>query len=326
MSNSDNPGASIIEVAPNDAGQRIDNFLSRHLKGVPQDRIYRALRTGEVRVNGARKKPTYHIAIGDKVRIPPLRRQPQAAAAVIPAHILEQVPVLFEDRHIMVVNKPSGLAVHGGSGIQFGLIEALRQLRQDTPFLELAHRLDRDTSGCLMLAKSRTALVALHQQLSTARSIRKRYLALLQGQPRQARTAVTVALQQIRGHTGIKNKGIKRMIVDAGGQTASTEFVIRERYRDATLAQVNLHTGRMHQARVHAVALGNPIAGDRMYGDRDFNNVMRKRGLKRLFLHAERLTIQHPDSGNSQDFLAPLPAQLQQVLQTLERLEAGTTC
>lgn len=314
MNGSDAPKVRIVEATVNDSGQRIDNFLAKHLKGVPRNRIYRALRKGEVRVNGSRKKPTYQIATGDRVRIPPIRHREVSGDMVIPGRLLEHVPVLFEDEHIMVVNKPSGLAVHGGSGMDYGLIEAMRQLGDCNGFLELVHRLDRETSGCLMLAKSRQALVNLQQQLAKQRSVRKHYLALVFGKLTPDRLEVTKKLKQVRD-----SDGIKRMKIDASGQPAHTVFRVKESFGESTLVQADLLTGRMHQARTHAMGIGHAIAGDRVYGDRDFNNAVRKFGLGRLFLHAERLRIVHPIAGRQQDFLAPMPESLTSVLDKLRR-------
>ncbi len=310
MSAADPPAARIVTAGPGDAGQRIDNFLSRHLKGVPKTRIYRALRKGEVRVNGHRTRPHYHLADGDRVRIPPIRYRAPGEPPVVPVKLLDQVPVLFEDGHILVVDKPAGLAVHGGSGMEFGLVEALRQLRPDLDFLELVHRLDRETSGCLMLALGRPALVALQRQLAERRGIRKHYLALVKGVP-SGGGAVTVdrPLRQVRGQDGKK-----QVVVDAEGQQATTVFRIRRAFDDTALLEAELLSGRMHQARVHAAHMGHPVAGDRLYGDDGFNARMQGLGLGRLFLHAERLRIHHPDSGLRQDFFAPLPAALESVL------------
>lgn len=312
MTTDDTPRARTVEAGADDEGQRIDNYLIKKLKGVPRTRIYKALRKGEVRVNGSRKKPTYHVKQGDQVRIPPIRHATPSGGVAIPRRLLDHVPVIFEDDVMLVVNKPAGLAVHGGTGMDYGLIEALRELRPELDFIELVHRLDRDTSGCLMLAKSRSALVGLQDQLSSTRSIRKYYLALLFQQLHDDSREANFTLQQIRDEDGMK-----RVVVDKNGQQAQTVFTVKERYQDATLVEAQLHTGRMHQARVHAMAIGHPIAGDRLYGDRSFNQEMKKLGLGRMFLHAERLRVYHPLSGSQQDFFAPLPPALQDVLARL---------
>ena len=269
---------------------------------MPKTRIYRALRKGEVRVNGHRTRPHYHLVDGDRVRIPPIRYRASGEPPVVPLKLLDQVPVLFEDGHILVVDKPAGLAVHGGSGMEFGLVEALRQLRPDLDFLELVHRLDRETSGCLMLALGRPALVSLQRQLAERRGIRKHYLALVKGVP-SGGGAVTVdrPLRQVRGQDGKK-----QVVVDAEGQQATTVFRIRRAFADTALLEAELLSGRMHQARVHAAEMGHPVAGDRLYGDDGFNARMQGLGLGRLFLHAERLRIHHPHSGLRQDFFRAL--------------------
>ncbi len=309
MSDFELPRVKILEAGSEDVGQRIDNYLIKYLKGVPRTRVYRALRKGEVRVNGSRKKPTYHICLGDKVRVPPIRYSTESAAPVIPHNLLDHIPIVFEDDHMMVVNKPSGLAVHGGSGLDFGLIEGLRRLRFETGYLELVHRLDRETSGCLMLAKSRKALVALQHQLAVDRSIRKHYIALVKGQVSGEPVTVETPLKQIRD-----TQGMKKMISSNQGQGAKTIFRLRTRYTESSLIEAELFTGRMHQARAHATASSHPIAGDRLYGDGDFNRQMQRIGLGRLFLHAERLRINHPVNGETRDFYAPLPQALDQVL------------
>ena len=316
MSSSTAPKARVVEAGPADIGQRIDNFLLKTLKGVPRTRIYKALRKGEVRVNGSRKKPTYHIAAGDLIRVPPIRHSVSEGDVVIPNKLLDHVPVLFEDKEMMVVNKPSGLAVHGGSGMDYGLIEALRKLRPELVFIELVHRLDRETSGCLMLAKSRTALLALQQQLAEDRSVRKHYLALVMGNtPDSFRNGTP--LKQTRNE-----EDHKRVVAFEDGQPALTLFHTRQQYDGAALVEADLKTGRMHQARVHACHSGFPIAGDRLYGDRAFNNEMRKLGLGRLFLHAERLRLDHPVTRQQHDFYAPLPPALESVLEKLGGKEA----
>ncbi len=305
------PRARLVTAGSDDAGQRIDNFLLRQLKGVPKTRIYRALRKGEVRVNGSRAKPAYHLVEGDRVRIPPIRHS-EAGRPVVPDNLLDHVPVLFEDDHLLVVNKPAGIAVHGGSGLAFGLVEALRQLRPELGFLELVHRLDRETSGCLMLALSRPALVALQRQLVERDGIRKHYLALLRGKLEGAPLNVTAPLAQTR-----TAEAYRRVVVDAAGQEAHSRFGVRTALRDTTLAEVELLTGRMHQARVHAAHINHPIAGDRTYGDPAFNESLRKLGLGRLFLHAERLRIRHPVTDQQQDLYAPLPEPLERIVDLL---------
>ena len=308
------PGAKaeIVEVGVEQAGQRIDNFLIKHMKGVPKTRLYRALRGGEVRVNGARKKAPYQLCVGDRLRIPPIRRSKPTDAPWIPDELLEKIPTLFEDRHLLVVDKPAGLAAHGGTGMDYGLIEALRKLRADLPYLELAHRLDRETSGCLMLAKSRAALLALQAQLGQARSVGKDYAALVKGPwpGGEREVAIPVAKHQSRA-ADTKTASTGRE------QEARSIFSPRWRSAQCVLVDIRLVTGRMHQARLHAAGIGNPVAGDRLYGDREFNRRMKKMGLGRLFLHARRLCFSHPVSGAPVEVMAPLPADLEKVLKNL---------
>lgn len=310
--------AEIVEVGVEQAGQRIDNFLVKYMKGVPKTRLYRALRGGEVRVNGARKKAPYHLCVGDKLRIPPIRRSAnagdRAGAPPIPVSLLEKIPVLFEDRCLLVVDKPAGLAAHGGTGMDYGLIEALRRLRADLPYLELAHRLDRETSGCLMLAKSRASLLALHGQLG-GRSVGKNYVALVKGAWRGGERAIDIPLT--KHPAGGEKKAARER-----GVEAHSVFSPRLALAQCTLLDIRLVTGRMHQARRHAAGTGRPIAGDRLYGDREFNRRMKKAGLGRLFLHAERLRFEHPVSGASMEVYAELPAPLEKVLDDLRESDS----
>ena len=240
------PGVRIVTAGTSDAGQRIDNFLLRQLKGVPRTRIYRALRKGEVRVNGSRTRPAYQLAEGDQVRIPPIRVS-QANNPVVPDSLLDHLPVLYQDAHLLVVNKPAGLAVHGGSGLDFGLVEALRQLRPELGYVELAHRLDRETSGCLMLALDRTTLVGLQSQLVAREGVRKHYLALVRGSLAESSVVVDAPLLATRGEDAIR-----RVLVAPEGQPARTGFAVRRSWQDEALLEIELFTGRTHQARVHA--------------------------------------------------------------------------
>ncbi len=300
-----------VEIDDTRAGQRLDNFLLATLKGVPKSRIYRLVRKGEVRVNRGRTQPDYRLQVGDLVRIPPVRQAqaPETAPAERFGWLEERV--LFEDQYLLALDKPAGLAVHAGSGIAFGLIEALRALRPHAPMLELVHRLDRDTSGCLLIAKSRQALTGLHTALRGGH-VAKQYLALVQGLMRGSRT-VTAALEK-------RERGGERM-VEAGdeGREAATRIHPRTRYPDvgATLVEVDLLTGRTHQARVHAAHIGHPIAGDDKYGDREFNRELKHAGLKRLFLHAWRIKFRHPVTSRNLSLEAELPADLSSVLERL---------
>lgn len=301
------------EVREGEAGQRIDNFLFTALKGVPKSHIYRILRSGEVRVNKGRVKPPYRLQAGDVLRIPPLRLPETDAPQPIPTRRLNELraAVLHEDRNLLVLDKPSGWAVHGGSGVPYGIIEALRESRTDLPDLELVHRIDRETSGCLLLAKNRSTLLALHDMLRSG-AIEKRYLALVKGQWPAKLRRVDVALQK-----NILQSGERMVAGGDEGKDSITEFSVRSLYKGASLVEARLLTGRTHQVRVHAAHVGHPLAGDPKYGDADFNKYMKKRGLKRLFLHAQSLRFQLPGSSHLLNLRAPLPSELQQVLDSM---------
>ena len=294
-------------------GQRIDNFLLVVLKGVPKSHIYQLLRKGQIRVNKGRIKPLYRLKSGDIVRIPPLNR-PQAGEPQRPPQGLcdrLQQAILFEDDELLVLNKPAGIAVHGGSGIAFGVIETMRYLRPDCPELTLAHRLDRYTSGCLLLAKKRTVLLQLHELLRHG-GMSKHYDALLMGRWQGAGQAVDTNLQKNRQLSG------ERMVqVDDQGQEARSQFTPQQCFADCSLLDVRIDTGRMHQIRVHAAHLGHPVAGDDKYGNIEFNRLMRKRGLKRMFLHARSVDLTLPDSGRRPVIEAPLDDELRRVLAIL---------
>jgi 23S rRNA pseudouridine955/2504/2580 synthase len=295
---------SWIEVDEGGAGQRIDNFLVARLKGVPKSHVYRILRSGEVRVNSGRVAASHRLALGDKVRVPPIRTAERESGDA-PAPALE-LPVLFEDEHLLAVNKPAGLAVHGGSGIAHGAIERLRAGRPHAKFLELVHRLDRETSGVLVLAKKRSALTAMHEDLRS-RSMDKRYIAAVAGRVRDEKRRVKVALRKYS--TG---EGERRVAVDEGeGQEAETVFRRLARSEEFTLLEAELLTGRTHQIRVHLAHIGHPILGDEKYGDFVLNRALKKRGLKRMFLHAAEITFNHPASGEPVTVRAPLPPDLE---------------
>jgi 23S rRNA pseudouridine955/2504/2580 synthase len=308
------PAAQIVQVDAEHEGQRLDNFLAARFRQVPRARLYRSVRTGEVRVNKGRVRQDYRLREGDLVRLPPLSR-PAPTAPASPGQPLRDTlagAVLLEDDHLLVVNKPSGLAVHGGSGRAFGLIEAMRALRPDTRFLELVHRLDRETSGCLLLAKRRSALVALHAELREG-SMDKRYRTLLAGRWRGGGRRIDRALRRTSGR-----RGERTMLVDASGRQSSTAFTPLSVGDAASFMEAHPHTGRTHQIRVHAASLGMPVAGDDRYGDRDFNAEMKSRhGLSRLFLHASSLRFVHPGNGQILTLRAPLPADLEAVLASL---------
>lgn len=307
------PRARHVNVSVDEAGQRIDNFLARHLKGVPKSHIYRILRRGEVRVNSGRIPARYKVCAGDTVRIPPVRVAEQAQNGAAGRQAPRLAPyILFESERCLIINKPAGMAVHGGSGLSFGVIEALRAERPDADFLELAHRLDRETSGCLLLATRRSFLRAFHA-LQRNGQVRKRYLALVAGRWQGGARTVDAPLRknQLRG-------GERMVRVDTAGKPAVSVFSPLARYPDATLVEIELLTGRTHQIRVHAAHIGHPLAGDVKYGDRAFNPSMRERGLRRMFLHARRLTFIDPADNVEIDVSAPLDPGLQAVLDRLE--------
>jgi 23S rRNA pseudouridine955/2504/2580 synthase len=309
-----------LEVGVDEAGQRIDNYLIRWLKGVPKSHVYRILRSGEVRVNKGRIGPDYRVQEGDRVRVPPIRTAQRAALTAPEAGPRVQFDILYEDAALLVINKPSGLAVHGGSGVSLGAIEQLRASRPAARFLELVHRLDRDTSGVLMFAKKRSALVALHEQLREGR-VKKNYLALVRGHWRDAKRAVKAPLQK-----HLLANGERRVSVNDGGQASHTIFRLRETWPSLeppfSLLEAELKTGRTHQIRVHLAYLGFPIAGDDKYGDFPLNKSLKKHSLKRMFLHAYQTGITHPDSGEPLRFDAPLPKELEAFLAHLKRNHA----
>ena len=306
--------AKIIEVDNRSAGQRIDNFLVRELKGVPKTRLYKAIRKGEVRVNGGRVKALYNLKTGDRVRIPPIRFSQSENDLVIPPRLKQQIPVLFEDDHLLVINKPSGIAVHGGTGQAFGIIDIFRDKQSDN-FLELAHRLDRGTSGCLILAKNRKALLAVQQQLINHQSIRKNYLCLVAGDPRWQAKSVTLCLKvNPAGSQTTK----KKVVTDPDGQAARTDFQVDTRYGKYALLRAKLFTGRMHQVRVHTSSQGHPIIGDDLYGDFEKNREAKSMGLGRLFLHASDLKFKHPENDQEIEVHASLPGALKTFLDNLD--------
>jgi len=303
------------EVGEDSAEQRVDNYLTRLLKGVPKSHIYRILRSGEVRVNSGRVGPGYRLQLGDRLRMPPIRvaqrrKQPAGSAA---SRFEEHI--LYEDEALLALNKPAGLAVHGGSGVSFGVVEQIRQARPQEKFLELVHRLDRDTSGVLLLAKKRSALTALHEQLRSGR-VQKYYLALVHGRWRNPKQSVKLSLNKY-----VLASGERRVSVAQEGLASHTIFTLKQVWPEFSLLEAELKTGRTHQIRVHLAHLGFPIAGDDKYGDHAFNRQLVKHGLKRMFLHARKLVVTHPLSGNSIIFEAPLPSELQSFI---ERLDAAT--
>ena len=300
-----------VVVGEDGDGQRIDNFLQKLLKGVPKSHIYRILRSGEVRLNRRRVGPDARLASGDELRIPPIRMAaPGTRRPPVAPRTLAIPPVLYEDESLIALDKPSGLAVHGGSGIAFGVIERLRNARPDAPFLELVHRLDRDTSGVLLVAKKRAALTALHAQLRDGLTD-KRYFVLVRGKWRDALRRVELSLE-----TWVTGDGERRVRVDAHGRVARTIFrrVATWPAHDPPLAllEAELETGRTHQIRVHLTHLGFPLAGDDKYGDFAWNKELAKQGLKRMFLHAHKIRVAHPVDGRELTIESPLAADLAQ--------------
>lgn len=305
-------GVRLVRVPQDRDGQRIDNFLLGQLKGVPKSLIYRILRTGQVRVNGKRAKPDVRLLEGDEVRIPPVRVAERLEGETPGKAQLLRIEqcIVFEDKDFLVLDKPSGIASHGGSGISHGAIELLRAARpRDT--LELVHRLDRDTSGILVFSRKRSALTALQQVIREGTAI-KQYLTLLQGRLSQSAMTVNAPLRKSL------LQGDERMVrVDEQGKDSITHLRLQETYRPASLVQVTLETGRTHQIRVHCQYIGHPVAGDEKYGAREFNREMRQLGLKRLFLHAARFEFHLPERDRDYCFTAPLPGDLSQVLSKL---------
>jgi len=314
MSNTDNNSANtvrLIEISSEQAGQRIDNYLITLLKGVPKSRIYRILRKGEVRVNKGRIKPTYRLKADDVVRVPPVRMEDKPTPIRPPDAQMERLEnaIIFEDKGLIIINKPAGLAVHGGSGLSFGVIELLRASRPTAPYLELVHRLDRDTSGCLMIAKKRSYLRHLHDQLRMDKKIRKHYRALLCGHWDKGKYHENAPLLKVTHSSG------ERMVrVDENGKQSHTLFKSITTHKQASYMEIELFTGRTHQIRVHAAHCGHPVAGDDKYGNNDCNRELKKYGLKRLFLHAYRLEFEHPGSGQEMDIIAPISDELNSVL------------
>jgi 23S rRNA pseudouridine955/2504/2580 synthase len=300
------------EIGESAAGQRLDNYLLGALKGVPRSHIYRLIRSGQVRVNSGRVTPKHRLKAGDRVRVPPV-----AARAPAPAPtgggsfewLAERI--VFEDQRLLVLDKPAGLAVHGGTGVALGCIEALRALRPELPELELVHRLDRATSGCLLVAKRRSALRTVHALLREGR-VDKRYLTLVQGRWSEQKTEISVPLVTKRG------AGESRVRVATGGKAAKSEFQLLDTLgRTASLLEVAIATGRTHQIRVHAAHAGHPVAGDDRYGDPEFNEAMRRFGLHRMFLHSRSIGFVWPESGEKFSVDVPLPQELSAVLTAL---------
>ena len=304
MNGAGNNSVSHVVISDEEQGQRLDNFLIRRCKGVPKSHIYRILRSGEVRVNSKRVDATYRLCAGDSLRIPPIR------IAVWPQNEIDEVakqrvdlPIIFEDEAMLVVDKPEGIAVHGGSGVSFGVIEALRRQRPQAKFLELAHRLDRETSGILLVGKKRLALTALHDMFREhGAGADKRYLVLVKGRWMNNTQHVKLPL-----HKYLTETGERRVSVDAQGKASHTVFRLLARWPEMSLLEAQLKTGRTHQIRVHLSHLGFPILGDEKYGDFALNKALRPQGLKRMALHAWRMAFRHPLTAAPVECVAPLP-------------------
>ena len=303
-----------LTVDESGEGQRIDNFLLRQLKGVPKSHIYRILRSGEVRVDSKRIDATHRLQMGEVLRIPPIRigERPETPQAAIPNASRLANRIIYQDDALLVLNKPSGMAVHGGSGVSRGVIEQLRQEFPGAKYLELVHRLDRETSGVLLVGKKRAALVALHRAMRES-DMDKRYLVLVKGKWQNARQSVKLPLLKYTGADGER-----RVSVNPEGVDSHTIFNLKKTWGEFSLLEAELKTGRTHQIRVHLAHLGFPIAGDDKYGDFSLNKELQKRGLKRMFLHAYKITIHHPLSGEPLLLEAPLPEELENFLSKLD--------
>lgn len=303
-----------VKVTASEEGQRIDNFLLKQMPGVPKSHVYRLLRSGQVRVNGGRIKPDRKLVLGEEIRIPPVRTAEKGEAVRPPDAVLNRLrnAIIYEDANYLAVSKPSGLAAHGGTGVPYGVIEAARAWNK-YEFLELCHRLDRDTSGVLLLAKSRPALLRAQRALKEGLA-EKRYFALLIGRWRGEDRDVDSSLISNRLESG------ERMVeIDDDGKPARSRFSPKARYRDTTLCEVQIFSGRTHQIRVHALSLGHPVAGDTKYGDRDTQKFLKVLGLKRMFLHSHLLAL--PKDGEFSKLLinAPMSDELREVLDQLNR-------
>lgn len=310
------PQVIYVEINEDNCDQRLDNFLISRLKGVPKSRIYRLVRKGEVRVNKGRVDIKYRLAAGDVVRIPPVRVAERSEESFVPKGLQAalQQGILFEDDGFMVINKPAGFAVHGGSGVSSGIIEGLRLIRPEARFLELVHRLDKDTSGCLLIAKKRSALRKL-QEFFRNSEIKKTYQALLAGQWDRKKLIVTAPLLK-----NISKGGERIVVISKAGKAAETLFTRIKLFRNATLVEASPKTGRTHQIRVHAASLGHAIVGDDRYGSDEINKLFKNKGYKRMFLHAETLKFKHPVTDEIMTISAPLPLQLINLLNNEESI------
>ena len=315
MNSAGNNSVTHLVIADEDAGQRLDNFLIRHCKGVPKSHLYRILRSGEVRVNSRRVAATYRLCVGDKLRIPPIRvaERPQNEVDEAAKERVD-LPILFEDEAMLVIDKPEGIAVHGGSGVSFGVIEALRRQRPEERFLELAHRLDRETSGILLVGKKRLALTALHDMFREhGAGADKRYLVVVKGRWMNLTQHVKAPL-----HKYLTEGDERRVSVSSEGKAAHTVFRLLARWPEMSMLEAQLKTGRTHQIRVHLAHLGFPILGDEKYGDFALNRDLKRTGLKRMALHAWRMALRHPLAGSPLEFVVPLPESLANYLAAVD--------
>ncbi|MDM4767477.1 RluA family pseudouridine synthase [Pelomonas sp. SE-A7] len=312
------PQVRRVTVDEGSAGQRLDNFLLRELKGVPKTHVYRVIRAGEVRVNKGRAQADTRLELGDEVRVPPVRVPEKAAAPAVPAR---EFPIVFEDEHLIAVNKPAGVAVHGGSGVSFGVIEQLRQARPTAKFLELVHRLDKETSGLLLIAKKRSALTSLQDQFRE-RETGKTYAALVIGDWAENKKVIDVPLLKFVGSDGERWVRAVTSSHDQGAEQAKRSISlvrVARKLQGYSLLDVTIKTGRTHQIRVHLAHAGHPIVGDPKYGDFVANKAMARGPLKfdRMFLHAKRLQFTHPASGETMELLADLPADCAALVQAV---------
>ncbi|MGE5640559.1 MAG: RluA family pseudouridine synthase [Clostridia bacterium] len=309
MNDLSKPRVVLLEVGEEAAAQRIDNFLLRRLKGVPKSHVYRVLRSGEVRVNSGRVKPEYRLRVGDRVRVPPVRVSASKPAAPRPLGL----PVVHEDTALLVIDKPSGVAVHGGSGVSYGVIESLRAERPEAKFLELAHRLDRDTSGLLVVCKKRSALVELHRMLREG-EVDKRYLAVVKGRWTRQDAELRDSL-----HKYVTPQGERRVAVREDGQAAVTKVRLLKSSAGYSVLELRLLTGRTHQIRVHLAHAGFPIVGDDKYGDFELNKQLAKEGVKRLLLHACSIAFSHPLEKTRLKFQSAMPEEMKRAADALLR-------
>lgn len=304
MNGAGNNSVTRLVIGEEEQGQRLDNFLIRRFKGVPKSHLYRILRSGELRVNSGRVDATYRLCVGDSIRVPPIRVAERARDEI--AEAAQQrvdLPIIYEDDAMLVIDKPDGIAVHGGSGVSFGVIEALRRQRPQAKFLELAHRLDRETSGILLIGKKRVALTALHDMFREhGAGADKRYLVLVKGRWMNATQHVKAPLLKY-----LTESGERRVSVNPEGKAAHTVFRLLARWPEMSLLEAQLKTGRTHQIRVHLAHLGFPILGDEKYGDFALNRKIKPEGLKRMALHAWRMAFRHPLTAAPVECIAPLP-------------------